>query len=299
MRRLPGLLAALAVIAALASIAASAAHASLLITVDKSAQQMTVTVDGDPRYIWPVSTGREGYDTPAGQYTPFRMEKDHFSREWDDAPMPYSIFFTKQGHAIHGTNHKIDGSPESHGCVRLSVNHAAQLWALVKSQGMANVRVELDGRIPSRGELMARREPGSGIIDRDDRSAAPDAGRSPMSPGAPMTIPASPAMWRCRATAAGTLTSRTAGSIITATGRKKCAASRRRRAARCAATTATTAVSRTGEAGGMIRKLSGGKWRLYSRKKNPKTGKRRNLGTFDSKKAAVQHEREIQYFKRH
>ena len=49
----------------------------------------------------------------------------------------------------------------------------------------------------------------------------------------------------------------------------------------------------------MIRKLSGGKWRLYSRKKNPKTGKRRNLGTFGSKKAAVQHEREIQYFKRH
>ena len=49
----------------------------------------------------------------------------------------------------------------------------------------------------------------------------------------------------------------------------------------------------------MIRKLSAGKWRLYSRKVNPKTGKRRNLGTFDTKKAAVQHEREIQYFKRH
>jgi len=49
----------------------------------------------------------------------------------------------------------------------------------------------------------------------------------------------------------------------------------------------------------MIRKLKAGKWRLYSRKVNPKTGKRRNLGTFDTKKAAVQHEREIQYFKRH
>ena len=49
----------------------------------------------------------------------------------------------------------------------------------------------------------------------------------------------------------------------------------------------------------MIRKLKSGKYRLYSRKKNPKTGKRRNLGTFDTKKAAVQHEREIQYFKRH
>jgi hypothetical protein len=49
----------------------------------------------------------------------------------------------------------------------------------------------------------------------------------------------------------------------------------------------------------MIRKLASGKYRLYSRKKNPKTGKRRNLGTFDSKKAALKHERAIQYFKRH
>lgn len=49
----------------------------------------------------------------------------------------------------------------------------------------------------------------------------------------------------------------------------------------------------------MIRKLSPGKYRLYSRKKNPQTGKRRNLGTFTSRKAALQHERDIQYFKRH
>jgi hypothetical protein len=49
----------------------------------------------------------------------------------------------------------------------------------------------------------------------------------------------------------------------------------------------------------MIRKLKSGEYRLYSRKKNPKTGKRRNLGTFDTREKAVQHEREIQYFKRH
>jgi len=49
----------------------------------------------------------------------------------------------------------------------------------------------------------------------------------------------------------------------------------------------------------VIRKLGGGKWRLYSRKKNPRTGKRRNLGTFGSRKAAEKHEREVQYFKRH
>jgi len=49
----------------------------------------------------------------------------------------------------------------------------------------------------------------------------------------------------------------------------------------------------------VIRKLKPGKWRLYSRKVDPKTGKRRNLGTFTSRKAAEQHERAIQYFKRH
>ena len=48
----------------------------------------------------------------------------------------------------------------------------------------------------------------------------------------------------------------------------------------------------------MIRKLKSGKYRLYSRKKDPKTGKRRNLGTFDSKEAAQKHERDVQYFKR-
>jgi hypothetical protein len=49
----------------------------------------------------------------------------------------------------------------------------------------------------------------------------------------------------------------------------------------------------------MIRKLKAGKWRLYSRKVDRKTGKRRNLGTFTSRKAAEKHERAIQYFKRH
>lgn len=49
----------------------------------------------------------------------------------------------------------------------------------------------------------------------------------------------------------------------------------------------------------MIRKLASGKYRLYSREKNPRTGKRRNLGTFGSRAAAMKHERAVQYFKRH
>ena len=82
------------------------AAAKLLIEIDKSAQRMIVSQDGARLHVWPVSTGLRAHDTPAGSFTPFRMEKDHFSREWDDAPMPHSIFFTRQGHAIHGTEHR-------------------------------------------------------------------------------------------------------------------------------------------------------------------------------------------------
>jgi len=54
-----------------------------------------------------------------------------------------------------------------------------------------------------------------------------------------------------------------------------------------------------GRGGAMIRKLKSGQYRLYSMKKNPKTGRRRNLGTFATRQAAQKHERAVQYFKRH
>jgi len=126
-----------------------AAYANLQISINKSTQHMIVTVDGRRLYDWPVSTGGRGYDTPNGSFKPFRMEIDHHSDEWDDAPMPYSIFFTKIGHAIHGTDKQRNlGRPVSHGCVRLSVKNAATLWELVKQQKMANTTVELTGAIP-------------------------------------------------------------------------------------------------------------------------------------------------------
>ena len=151
-----------------------AARAEVLIRVDKSAQVMTVTVDGAQLYAWPVSTGQFGYDTPAGEFKPFRMERDHFSREWDDAPMPHSIFFTQEGHAIHGSYHvKNLGRPASHGCVRLEPKNAATLFALVRQQKMANTRVVLTGDIPGGGGTpMARRDTDS-IYSEEDTGALP------------------------------------------------------------------------------------------------------------------------------
>jgi hypothetical protein len=135
--------------AACLTVISSPASAELLITVDKTTQHMIVAQDGVPLYDWPVSTGRRGYDTPSGLFQPFRMEADHFSREWDDAPMPHSIFFTQIGHAIHGSFERRHlGSAASHGCVRLSPEHAAILFKLVRKEKMANTRVLLTGEIP-------------------------------------------------------------------------------------------------------------------------------------------------------
>ena len=145
-----GLVARVAALAvALFAAAVASAGASLVITVDKMSQHMTVVVDGVPRYEWPVSTGRSGRSTPTGTFQPFRMELDYFSKQWDDAPMPHSVFFTTIGHAIHGSfDVKHLGRPVSHGCVRLSPENATTLWDLVSAEGLPNTKVIITGPDP-------------------------------------------------------------------------------------------------------------------------------------------------------
>jgi len=101
------------------SLSAGAARTSVLVSIDKSTQRMSVSVDGVPRYHWAVSTGRAGYGTPSGTYRPQRMERTWFSKEYYNSPMPHSIFF-HGGYAIHGSYeiHRL-GGPASHGCIRL------------------------------------------------------------------------------------------------------------------------------------------------------------------------------------
>jgi hypothetical protein len=162
-RTLPALLLG----ALLACTGSGAAFANVLIRIDKPAQTMTVAVDGQVRYRWPVSTGADGYSTPAGSYTPFRTVLMHYSREWDNAGMPHSIFFTKRGHAIHGSNHPGLGTPRSHGCVRLSLPNARTLYQLVLANGLSQTKVVVRGsdppgrwaatRIPQRKQVQPRR----------------------------------------------------------------------------------------------------------------------------------------------
>jgi L,D-transpeptidase catalytic domain len=122
-----------------------AAH-SILINIDKSTQQMTVFVDGVPKYDWPVSTGKRGYSTPSGTFTATSMNEIWYSKQWDNAPMPHAIFFMKDGHAIHGSYEvKHLGHPASHGCVRISPQNATLLYDLVKETGLENTQVVLSG----------------------------------------------------------------------------------------------------------------------------------------------------------
>jgi hypothetical protein len=111
----------------------AAAQAGIVVVVNKSTQRLAVSVDGVPRYEWPVSTARQGYNTPNGTYGVERMEVSWFSRRYDWSPMPHSIFFDG-GYAIHGS-YEIGrlGTPASHGCIRLHPNNATTLYNLVQA----------------------------------------------------------------------------------------------------------------------------------------------------------------------
>ena len=122
-----------------------AAAANLVAHVDVSSQTMTVSKNGFVVHRWKVSTARSGYVTPRGSYRVARMHKMWYSRKYDNAPMPYSVFF-RGGYAIHGTTQTGRlGQPASHGCVRLHTANARQLFYLIRRYGPANSRIRITG----------------------------------------------------------------------------------------------------------------------------------------------------------
>jgi len=95
------------------------------------------------------------------------MNEIWYSKQWDNAPMPHSIFFMKDGHAIHGSlDVKNLGKPVSHGCVRISPKNAATLYALVKENGLENTQVMVTGVSPGGeyGVAGAQTSPRSGFF---------------------------------------------------------------------------------------------------------------------------------------
>lgn len=110
------------------------AMAGYHVVIDKQDQIMDVYQDGELIEQWPVSTARRGYHTPTGTFRPYSYQLMHYSKKFDNAPMPHSIFFSG-GYAIHATPHVGNlGRPASHGCVRLHPEHAAQLYEMTKGE---------------------------------------------------------------------------------------------------------------------------------------------------------------------
>jgi lipoprotein-anchoring transpeptidase ErfK/SrfK len=113
----------------------------LSVTIDRSSQRMSVSVDGQHRYTWPVSTGVHG--TPSGTFRPQSLKRYHRSTLYNSAPMPYSIFYDGN-YAIHGTTHVSRlGRRASKGCIRLHPSNAAVLFSLVQRTGLASTRIRI------------------------------------------------------------------------------------------------------------------------------------------------------------
>jgi lipoprotein-anchoring transpeptidase ErfK/SrfK len=109
--------------------------------IDVSDQTMNVYVDDRLTYTFKVSTARRGYITPAGFYGVEWLSPKHRSRKYDNAPMPWAVFF-HGGYAVHGTTDIRNlGRPASHGCVRLHPDNAKTFFSLVKQIGMENTQI--------------------------------------------------------------------------------------------------------------------------------------------------------------
>ena len=135
------ILASLLTVISFLSLPTAHAEANVLVRVSRGSQTMDVSVDGASLYTWRVSTGRAGFDTPAGTFHPQRMAARWFSTVYYNAPMPHAIFFYG-GFAIHGSYDIARlGGPASHGCIRLHPNDAAILFNLVQTQGMHNTTI--------------------------------------------------------------------------------------------------------------------------------------------------------------
>ena len=112
--------------------------------VSLATQTMNVYVDDTLLHSWSVSTARRGYKTPPGSYAPYLLDRNHHSRLYNNAPMPYSVFF-RGNYAVHGTtDHKHLGQPASHGCVRLLIENARILYTLVQQHGKENTRIVIE-----------------------------------------------------------------------------------------------------------------------------------------------------------
>ena len=118
----------------------------VIATISLTKQEMDVfaeTADYQQlTYKWKISTGRKGYETPTGDFKPIWADPDHHSSIYENAPMPFSVFFTEGGYAIHGTLEVAHlGHPVSHGCIRLDTPNAELFYDYVNKVGKENTKI--------------------------------------------------------------------------------------------------------------------------------------------------------------
>lgn len=148
------------------------AQAKVRIDVDLDAQ--TMHVEGkDGSYDWKVSSGKSGYETPAGRFKVLWMDKEHHSDTYDNAYMPNAIFFAP-GYAIHGFGKSPWGHKASHGCIRIPAAKAAMLFEMVKAEG-AEINVTGDSPVeaPTVASVERRNREASAAAPGDDGFVAP------------------------------------------------------------------------------------------------------------------------------
>ncbi|WP_414462164.1 L,D-transpeptidase [Hyphomicrobium sp. DY-1] len=145
---------------------------TLTASIDLSRQTMSVSVNGELRYRWRISSGTQQYATPTGNFYPQWTSRMWYSKKYDNAPMPNAVFING-GVAVHGTYHMAAlGRPASHGCIRLAPSNAKIFYDLVQRHGMMRTRVSVHGR-PNWGDsAVARRD------SRDDDDYASNGGSS-------------------------------------------------------------------------------------------------------------------------
>ncbi len=125
--------------------------------INLTTQHMTVSSGGKVLHSWPISSGRAGYETPRGTFRPQWAAKLHFSKKYDNAPMPHAVFFNG-GIATHATTStSLLGRPASHGCIRLPATAAATFYALVHRHGYAATRIVVHGTPKASGDEVASR----------------------------------------------------------------------------------------------------------------------------------------------
>ncbi|MDJ0821144.1 MAG: L,D-transpeptidase [Paracoccaceae bacterium] len=130
-----------ALLVALLVLAAQASAEVVRVTIDLSDQRMYVSQFGTHLYSWPVSTARRGKKTPTGVFRPYLLKRMHYSTIYNNAPMPWSVFFYGN-YAIHGTTevHRL-GAPASAGCVRLAPENAETLYGMIRTFGKSETRI--------------------------------------------------------------------------------------------------------------------------------------------------------------